>query len=100
MEQNLEDYLFDLRGYLHLKGAISAELVTQLNTELDPYVSMSLNEWNGNIHRLKPDEIHNIIEAGQGFEELIEVASGKKTKSEINEYGDDEFNPWVIGATM
>ena len=34
------------------------------------------------------------------FEELIEVASGKKTKSEINEYGDDEFNPWVIGATM
>ena len=32
--------------------------------------------------------------------ELIEVASGKKTKSEINEYGDDEFNPWVIGATM
>ena len=46
MEQNLEDYLFDLRGYLHLKGAVSAELVTQLNTELDPYVSMSLNEWN------------------------------------------------------
>ena len=34
------------------------------------------------------------------FNELIEVASGKKTKSEINEYGDDEFNPWVIGATM
>ena len=75
MEQNLEDYLFDLRGYLHLKGAISAELVTQLNTELDPYVSMSLNEWNGNIHRLKPDEIHNIIEAGQGFEELIDHES-------------------------
>ncbi len=72
MEQNLEDYLFDLRGYLHLKGAVSAELVTRLNTELDPYVSMTLNEWNGNIHRLKPDEIHNIIEAGQGFEELID----------------------------
>ena len=50
MEQNLEDYLFDLRCYLHLKGAVSAELVTQLNTELDPYVSMSLNEWNNNIH--------------------------------------------------
>ena len=24
----------------------------------------------------------------------------QKNKSEINEYGDDEFNPWVIGATM
>ena len=79
MEQNLEDYLFDLRGYLHLKGAISAELVTQLNTELDPYVSMSLNEWNGNIHRLKPDEIRNIIEAGQrirAFRQEIELTPG------------------------
>jgi len=41
------------------------------------------------------EEIGNII-----FKELISVASGKKTKSEINGYGDDEFNPWIIGATM
>ena len=34
------------------------------------------------------------------FYNIIEVASGKKTKSEINEYGDDEFNPWIIGATI
>ena len=47
------------------------------------------------------DGINSIEEIGkQIFEELIKVASGKKTKSEINEYGDDEFNPWVIGATM
>ena len=47
------------------------------------------------------DGIHSIEEIGTKiFNELIEVASGKKTKSEINEYGDDEFNPWVIGATM
>ena len=47
------------------------------------------------------DGINSIHEIGnQIFEELIAVASGKKTKSEINEYGDDEFNPWVIGATM
>ena len=47
------------------------------------------------------DGLNSIEEIGnQIFEELIEVASGKKTKSEINEYGDDEFNPWVIGATM
>ena len=24
----------------------------------------------------------------------------KLTKSEMNGYGDDEFNPWVIGATL
>ena len=47
------------------------------------------------------DGVNSIEEIGQQiFEELINVASGKKTKSEINEYGDDEFNPWVIGATM
>ena len=34
------------------------------------------------------------------FNELIEVASGKKTKSEINGYGDDEFNPWIINPTL
>jgi altronate dehydratase len=31
---------------------------------------------------------------------IIDTASGKLTKSEINGYGDDEFNPWVIGATL
>tara|TARA_B100000609_G_C16774968_1_gene213752 strand:- start:117 stop:506 length:390 start_codon:yes stop_codon:yes gene_type:complete len=34
------------------------------------------------------------------FYDILEVASGKKTKSEINEYGDDEFSPWIIGATI
>ncbi len=47
------------------------------------------------------DGINSIEEVGNNiFNELIDVASGKKTKSEVNEYGDDEFNPWVIGATM
>tara|TARA_Y100000590_G_scaffold458663_1_gene613869 strand:- start:481 stop:1980 length:1500 start_codon:yes stop_codon:yes gene_type:complete len=36
----------------------------------------------------------------QIFDKIISVASGEKSKSEINGYGDDEFNPWVIGATM
>ncbi len=34
------------------------------------------------------------------FEEIISIASGKKSKSEINGYGDDEFNPWIVGATL
>ena len=34
------------------------------------------------------------------FNNILETASGKLTKSEINGYGDDEFNPWIIGATM
>jgi arabinonate dehydratase len=34
------------------------------------------------------------------FDELIAVASGKKTKSELQGLGDYEFIPWQIGATM
>ncbi len=36
----------------------------------------------------------------QIFEEVLEVASGKRTKSEQLGYGDHEFVPWQIGATM
>jgi galactarate dehydratase len=32
------------------------------------------------------------------FEEVIAVASGKKTRSEEFEYGDNEFVPWQVGA--
>ncbi len=34
------------------------------------------------------------------FELLIATASGQKTKSEIFGYGDNEFVPWHIGATL
>ncbi len=34
------------------------------------------------------------------FEALLEVASGKKTKSEQCGIGEDEFNPWPIGAVL
>ena len=31
------------------------------------------------------------------FEEVIAVASGKKTKSEAQGIGDEEFHPWTYG---
>jgi altronate hydrolase len=36
----------------------------------------------------------------QLFEEILAVAGGKKTKSEINGVGDEEFAPWSIGPTL
>jgi len=33
----------------------------------------------------------------QIFEEILEVASGKKTKSELAGVGEEEFSPWIIG---
>lgn len=34
------------------------------------------------------------------FEEILAVASGKRTKSERLGYGDNEFVPWQVGAVM
>lgn len=34
------------------------------------------------------------------FEELIEVASGKRTKSEAQGLGDQEFAPWALGPVL
>lgn len=34
------------------------------------------------------------------FEEILAVASGKKTKSELEGVGEEEFAPWSIGPTL
>ena len=34
------------------------------------------------------------------FQKILETVSGKKTKSELLGFGEDEFAPWVVGATM
>jgi altronate hydrolase len=34
------------------------------------------------------------------FELLLAVASGQKSKSEAQGVGEEEFNPWILGATM
>ncbi len=36
----------------------------------------------------------------QIFEEVLAVAGGQKTKSEINGVGEEEFAPWAIGPTL
>jgi altronate hydrolase len=34
------------------------------------------------------------------FRLILETASGKRSKSELLGFGEDEFAPWVVGATM
>ncbi|MFN2646132.1 MAG: UxaA family hydrolase, partial [Burkholderiales bacterium] len=47
------------------------------------------------------DGTETIAEAGERFFRLVlETASGRKTKSEELGYGEDEFAPWMLGATM
>ncbi|MFN0306211.1 MAG: UxaA family hydrolase [Burkholderiales bacterium] len=43
----------------------------------------------------------SISDAGvRFFEMILKTASGEKSKSELWGYGDDEFAPWMLGATM
>ena len=44
---------------------------------------------------------HSLADKGQEiFDEILAVASGKPSKSELLGYGDNEFVPWQIGATF
>ena len=36
----------------------------------------------------------------QIFEEIVAIASGKRSKSELSGVGEEEFAPWIIGPVM
>ena len=47
------------------------------------------------------DGTETIEQAGDRiFRLILETASGRKSKSELLGFGEDEFAPWVVGATM
>jgi len=47
------------------------------------------------------DGTETVAQAGERiFQLVIETASGKRSKSEQLGFGEDEFAPWVLGATM
>jgi altronate hydrolase len=37
---------------------------------------------------------------GEIVDEILAVASGKRTKSELAGVGEEEFNPWIVGVTL
>ncbi|MEC9379995.1 MAG: phytanoyl-CoA dioxygenase family protein [Candidatus Latescibacterota bacterium] len=74
----LEEYLFDLQGYLHLKQAVDTAHVDELNTALDTCADLEPDQWRGNVHRFPMGDIchmHNIFEVGEPFERLIDHPS-------------------------
>ena len=75
----LEDYLFDLRGYLVLEDALSPEEVVELNTALDDLLAkrepvdpkVRAREGYNNFGLWHS----NVVEAGEVFERLIDHPS-------------------------
>ncbi|MBE0697185.1 MAG: phytanoyl-CoA dioxygenase family protein [Anaerolineaceae bacterium] len=80
MDYDLQDYLFDLRGYLILKNAVNLDLVSRLNKCLDTYIDLKYLDWRGNVQRFDNNgvagiELQNIVEGGEPFEEMIDHPS-------------------------
>lgn len=81
MDTDLETYLFDLRGYLHLENALSNKEVGELNACLDEIPPLAPGEWYGHVqaHTYGDDtsglNLQQIYEAGEPFETLIDHPS-------------------------
>lgn len=99
---DLDDYLFDLRGYLILRNAIEPELITRLNEAFDGFPA-ELDPWGwwGNVQRsddgdnAKGYELQNIVEAGPPFEALIDhpswIAYMRRYAGEVDSYVEGLF---------
>jgi ectoine hydroxylase-related dioxygenase (phytanoyl-CoA dioxygenase family) len=77
MDQDLQDYLFDLNGYLIIENAVEPELLGELNSAFDNFPPLEPMQWWGNAQRRDYTaatgfELHNAVEAGAPFERLID----------------------------
>ncbi len=77
----LEEYLFDLQGYVLLKSALSKEEVSAINARLDSLKDLPESGWNGWVHghsfKSGADGVNlqQIYEGGEPFENLIDHPS-------------------------
>ena len=71
-----------------LKIATNSFLYEHMNEDMDINAGVILSG-------VSIEDVGHLI-----FEKTLAVASGEKTKSELNGMGDEEFNPWIIGATL
>ncbi len=77
---DLEIYLFDLRGFLVLKNALTPQEVAAMNAILDEVPPIKQGEWWGNVHAHSFGttdglNLQQIYEAGEPFEQLIDHPS-------------------------
>ncbi len=77
----LDDFLFDLRGFLVVRNAIDAGHVARLNDAFDRMpMDLEPGQWIGNSQRrdygsFAGFELHNCFEADEAFEPLIDHPS-------------------------
>jgi len=95
---DLEIYLFDLRGYLLLENALSADEVAALNAGIDEIMPLKPGEWHGYVHghaygTTDGLNLQQIYEAGEPFEALIDhPAWFEKMKYFVGGEGTFDYN--------
>jgi ectoine hydroxylase-related dioxygenase (phytanoyl-CoA dioxygenase family) len=78
---DLDDYEFDLRGFLVVEGALDATEVADLNAAYDRFPTLGNGEWYGNAQRRDYTaatgfELHNLLDCGDpAFDVLIDHPS-------------------------
>lgn len=71
----------------------------KIATNSEMYLRMT-DDMDFNAGALLTDGL-SLEEAGRAiYDQWLRIASGEKTKSELQGLGDFEFVPWQIGATM
>lgn len=73
----LDDYMFDLQGFLILRNALDPAHLAALNRALDEFPELPWQGWHGHVQRFDNNahagcELQNILEAGEPFERLID----------------------------
>ena len=80
MITDMDIYLFDLQGYIHLEEALTQKEVDGLNACVNKIPSLSPGQWYGHIHGHTYGDkdglnYQQIYEAGEPFEQLIDHPS-------------------------
>lgn len=76
-QHDLQDYLFDLNGYLIIQDALDPAHLAALNAAFDAFPDIGFKDWWGDVQRLDNNaraglELQNIVHAGEPFEDLID----------------------------
>ena len=65
----LEEYLFDLRGFIVVENALASETVQALNDAVDDVLPLEPGGWHGHVHRkANPDAVGDSIQLQQIYE--------------------------------
>lgn len=74
----MDDYLFDLKGFLIIRNALSAADVGEMNATVDAHMDLQPGQWRGWVHDRSANAapgmryLHNLFEAGPVWEQLID----------------------------